>query len=76
MPSINLPPTGEPRRLAEIGYVLYGPYHIERLALLLGVDRRTVHRWRSGITPVPERVWADLKVALIRRKKQIEEYLQ
>ena len=76
MPKINVPPAGRPRRFARAGYLLYGPNHIEHLARLLGVDRKTVYRWRSGVTPVPEHVWKPLDVALLKRWKDIEEFMK
>lgn len=75
MPRINLPVTGAPRRLARAAFLLYGAQHIEPLSRLLGVDRKTVFRWRSGHTPVPEYVWEPLKVALMKRAKDINTYL-
>lgn len=76
MPKIKLPAAGDPRRLARAAFLLYGVQHIEPLARLLDVDRKTVYRWRSGVTPVPDYVWEPLKVALLKRKKDIEEVLQ
>ena len=75
MPRSSVPRPGPPRRLARAAYLLYGPYHIEGLARLLGVARKTVYRWRSGITPVPEYVWLPLTVALGKRAKDIEDLL-
>lgn len=76
MPRNSVPAPGEPRKLARIGYLLYGPHHIEHLARLLDVDRKTVYRWRSGTTPVPDYVWQPLHVALRKRQKDIEEMMQ
>lgn len=76
MPKIQLPPAGAPRRLARAGFMLYGSQHIEPLARLFGVDRKTVFRWRSGYTPVPDYVWEPLKVALMKRAKDITKFLE
>jgi len=54
---------------------LYGAQHIEQLARLLDVDRKTVFRWRSGLTPVPDYVWDPLKVALSKRVNDIGKFL-
>lgn len=75
MPKIKLPVAGAPRRLARAGFLLYGVQHVEPLARLLDVDRKTVFRWRSGHTPVPAYVWEPLKVALMKRSKDIASYL-
>lgn len=76
MPKINIPPPGAPRRLARAAFMLYGPQHIEQMARLLDVDRKTVFRWRSGVTPVPAYVWEPIKVALMKRAKDIASYLE
>jgi hypothetical protein len=73
---ISVPKPGAPRRLARAAYLLYGPQHIEHVARLLDVDRKTVYRWRSGTTPVPDYVWEPLKVALLRRQKEINSFLE
>jgi hypothetical protein len=67
----SVPAPGDPRRLARIGYLLYGAQHIEYLSRILGVDRKTVYRWRRGVTPVPAYVWEPLKVALMKRRTDI-----
>ena len=38
---------------------------------LFDVDRKTVYRWRNGVTPVPDYVWPALKIALYKREKDI-----
>lgn len=76
MPKSNVPPPGDPRRLARAAFMLYGAQHIEPLARLLDVDRKTVFRWRSGVTPVPDYVWGPIKVALMKRAKDIASYLE
>ncbi len=72
----TVPAPGAPRRLARIGYMLHGAQHAEYLARLLGVDRKTVYRWRRGTTPVPDYVWEPLKVALLKRRNDIETALK
>lgn len=76
MPTIAVPKAGPPRRLARAAFLLYGPNHIEPLARLFNVDRKTVYRWRSGDTPVPEYVWGPLKVALMKREKDVHNMLK
>jgi hypothetical protein len=71
----SVPAPGDPRRLARIGYLLYGAQHIEYLSRILGVDRKTVYRWRRGVTPVPAYVWEPLKVALMKRRNDIKDVL-
>jgi predicted transcriptional regulator len=56
--------------------MLHGAQHAEYLARLLGVDRKTVYRWRRGTTPVPDYVWEPLKVALLKRRNDIETALK
>jgi hypothetical protein len=56
--------------------MLHGAQHAEYLARLLGVDRKTVYRWRRGTTPVPDYVWEPLKVALLKRRNDIETALE
>jgi len=71
----TVPAPGAPRRLARLGYLLHGAEHVGYLARLLGVDRKTVYRWRRGTTPVPGYVWEPLKVALLKRRNDIETVL-
>jgi hypothetical protein len=56
--------------------MLHGAQHVDYLARLLGVDRKTVYRWRSGTTPVPDYVWEPLKVALMKRRNDIKDVLE
>jgi hypothetical protein len=76
MPRSSVPRPGPPRRLARAAYLLYGPHHIESTARLIGVDRRTVYRWRNGLSPVPDYVEKAMVVALLKRWKDIEEFLK
>ena len=71
----SVPAPGDPRKLARIGHLLYGSQHIEYLSRILGVDRKTVYRWRRGVTPVPAYVWEPLKVALMKRRNDIKDVL-
>lgn len=75
MPRSSVPMPGEPRKLARAAYLLYGPQHIESTARLIGVDRKTVYRWRNGLSPIPGYVWKAMDVALLKRWKDIEEFL-
>lgn len=72
----TVPAPGAPRRLARLGYLLHGAQHVDYLARLLGVDRKTVYRWRRGATPVPDYVWESLKVALLKRRNDIKDVLE
>ncbi len=72
----TVPAPGAPRRLARLGYMLHGAQHVDYLARLLGVDRKTVYRWRRGVTPVPAYVWEPLKVALMKRRNDIKDVLE
>jgi len=76
MPRSSVPKAGPPRRLARAAYLLYGPYHTEHVARLLNVDRKTVYRWRNGLSPVPDYVEKAMVVALLKRWKDIEEFLK
>lgn len=76
MPKISVPKAGPPRRLARAAFLLYGPNHIDALTRLFDVDRKTVYRWRNGLTPVPDYVWAPLKIALMKREKDIATMLE
>lgn len=76
MPKTSVPKAGPPRRLSRAAFLLYGPNHIEALARLFGVDRKTVYRWRSGSTPVPDYVWEPLKVALLKRMNDIRKEIE
>lgn len=76
MPKSSVPKAGLPRRLARAAFLLFGPHHIEHVARLFDVDRKTVYRWRNGTTPVPAYVWPALKVALLKREKDIAAMLK
>lgn len=76
MPKMSVPKAGAARQLARIGFLLHGTQHIEFLSRLLGVDRKTIYRWRSGATPVPAHVWEPLKVALLKRRSDISAVLE
>lgn len=45
-----------------IGTALFGAFWQSQAASELSVAVRTVQRWASGSSPVPEGVWADLAV--------------
>lgn len=76
MPKSIVPLSGEPRKFARAAFLLYGAQHIGPIARLLGVDRKTVYRWRSGATPVPAYVWEPLMIALMKRRNDIESTLK
>lgn len=46
--------------LRAVGEALYGPSWQTPLSEALQIADRTVRRWASGATPVPEGVWVDI----------------
>lgn len=52
---------------------LFGPDWIAPLSEVLGINRRTVERWRSGAVAIPERVAADI-ADLARRGRDNRNY--
>ncbi|HWE76664.1 MAG TPA: hypothetical protein VG328_26095 [Stellaceae bacterium] len=59
--------------LATVGATLYGEgeHWIGRLAEDLGVNERTMRRWLSSESAIPERVWDDLINIAIGRAREI-----
>ena len=53
------------------GRALYGERWQAPLARDLGVSHRTVRRWVSGESPMPEGVEADLRALLAEREQKI-----
>jgi hypothetical protein len=59
--------------LATVGTTLYGEgeHWIGRLAEDLGVNERTMRRWLSSESAIPDRVWDDLVNIAIGRAREI-----
>ena len=62
--------------LHDIGVALYGAGWEVELARRAGVDVRIVHRWYSGLRPIPENLWPQLRDEIRRRKLDLDELLQ
>ena len=61
-----------PATLTAAGEALYGPLWQSDLAQALGVNRRTVSRWKSGQNEIPEGLAEDLWELMARRADLIE----
>jgi hypothetical protein len=61
--------------LRNIGIALYGVDWEAQLAQRRGVDKRKVHRWHIGSSPIPESLWLQLRVEIRLRKLELEELL-
>jgi len=59
--------------LTRCGEALYGPRWQTDLAEALDVDDRTVRRWISGATPVPQGVYADLMRLMQERAQTLDD---
>lgn len=46
--------------LDKVGNALFGPNWQTPLAKELAVNLRTMQRWASAETPMPERIWAEI----------------
>jgi hypothetical protein len=71
-----VPKAGPPRRLARAAYLLFGPSFIGPLAMMQGVDRKTVQRWMNGHNPVPEYAWKGIGIALRRRRDELDKQIK
>jgi hypothetical protein len=63
--------------LVSVGETLYGEgesWPIQ-LATDLGVAERTMRRWLSGESPIPEGVWADVLNVVAGRGKALAELI-
>jgi len=60
-----------PKRLEEIGYELFGHHWQTALAHALGVEPRTVRRWKSGHTPIRQRTEVAI-LALLSNKRGLD----
>lgn len=58
-------------RLLEIAPLIYGPRWMTALEERLGVNRRSLGRYKSGLRQVPTAVLQDLESALVQRFAEI-----
>ena len=65
-----------PDQLAEAGRLLFGVRWVSELARAVGVDNRTVVRWRDGAYPVPPKKAGRIRDLLQQRSEKIAEMLQ
>lgn len=63
--------TQKTKLLAQVGEALFGPQWQTPLAAALGVGDRTVRRWASGDTEVPDGVWADIAKLCLTRAQDL-----
>ena len=49
-----------PETLNAVGRLLYGSGWANQMATALGVNIRTLQRWRNGQNPIAPGVWSDL----------------
>ena len=56
-----------------IGEALYGPRYESELADALGINRRTVRRWRSGSTIPGAGPWRALLDLVVSRAGELEK---
>lgn len=59
--------------IERFGRLLYGDRWQTELARDMGVNDRTVRRWHSGETPVPDGVWGEIHALVQDRKAEFEE---
>lgn len=55
------------------GEALYGPRYEAELAIALGVNRRTVRRWKSGEDEPRAGVWTDLLTLMAERAEHLDD---
>lgn len=60
-----------PELIQAVGEALYGPRFETALAYALGVNRRTVYRWRAGTAQPRKSVWIDLRALLEERAGEL-----
>lgn len=63
-------------QFCEIGALLYGASWQAQISRDLNLDPRRIAQWKAGVRPVPQGVWADLKVIADRRKLEVKEAVQ
>lgn len=54
------------------GRALYGDHYVAPMAALLGVEKNTVGKWRSGKSTVPLDVWRRIAAELLNRGAAID----
>jgi len=59
--------------LRRIGEALFGPHWLNPLSDLLGVNPRTVRRWRDNEFIIPDDVWTRLSRLCWTRAKKLED---
>ena len=64
-----------PDQLAEAGRLLFGARWVSELARAVGVDGRTVERWRDGGYPIPPKKAGRIRELLQQRIEEIAELL-
>jgi hypothetical protein len=62
--------------LRDIGVALYGIGWEAEMARRRGVDVRTMRRWFTGTSPIPENVWPQLRDEIRKRNLDLEELLR
>lgn len=70
IPSAPKAPRGKSGLLADSGKALYGVHYHVPLATLLGVATKTLRRWLQHVSPIPDRVWADLDAEFDKAEKK------
>lgn len=60
--------------LRAVGEALYGPSWQTPLGEALQVADRTVRRWASGETPVPDGVWGDIAKLCATRGNALQRW--
>ena len=65
-----------PTTLARLGTLLYGPQWRMSLANALGVNRKSLIRWRSGEWPIPEGVPGELKEIMRERIAELRKEIE
>lgn len=63
-------------QFCEIGALLYGTSWQAQISRDLNLDPRRIAQWKAGVRPVPQGVWADLRVIADRRKLEVKEALR
>lgn len=53
------------------GRVLYGDQYIAPMAMLLGVDKNTIGKWRGGKSKIPAGIWAQILPEVERRERTL-----
>ena len=59
--------------IERVGETLWGPSWTSEMALALGINGRTVRRWRSGEADVPAGVWTDLVTVIGSREHRMAQ---